>query len=527
VDALVELLPARDAEFYYYNWDTFARPEQQPPPGDWAVWLIKSGRGWGKTRTGASWVHKRAMEFPNRWIAMIARTPADARDYMIEGPGGLLRNTHPKERPNYEPSKRRITWPNGSWATIYSDDEPDQTRGFSGDTAWLDEFAKFKNPIEVWDNLQFGMRERSNDRPRQLITTTPRPLQILRDIETRPTTRTVTGSSYDNRDNLDDTWFAQLHRYEGTRIGRQEIHGEILEDMAGALWTRSMIETYRVREPVVMRRVVVAIDPSASSGEESDEAGVICVGRGVDDHAYVLADGSERMSPTQWANRAVLLYERHQADRIIAEVNNGGEMVEATLRIVSPSVPFRAVHASRGKVIRAEPVSALYERGLVHHVGGFPALEDQMCAFTTDFDRKAQGYSPDRVDALVWAMTDLMIDQMAGMGVFEYWRRLAGGEEPKVLAPGALEDKLAAMSARYGGMADETKLPSGAPNFGFEFGLSVQAKGAIKLVALKPPVGTTTVYGMSGKIYTPERGRIEVPEEDVHGLLTQGFERLA
>lgn len=518
-----QLTPAQ-LERLAYDWDFWARDEQKPPPGDWSVWLIKTGRGWGKTRTGAGWVHRRAMEFPKRWIAIVARTPADARDFMIEGPSGLLRNTHPRERPHYEPSKRRITWPNGSWATVYSDDEPDQIRGFSGDTAWLDEFAKFKHPVDVWNNLQFGMRERSSDRPRSLITTTPRPLKILKDILGLPDTVVVAGSSYENRENLDERWFASLTKFEGTRIGRQEIHGEILEDVSGALWNRSLIEQCRVRPESVpsMRRIVVAIDPSATSGEDADEAGIVCVGLGQDGHGYVLEDASERMSPTQWAERAVRLYETHKADRIIGEVNNGGEMVETTLRVVSPGIPFRAVHASRGKVTRAEPASALYERGLVHHVGAFPALEDQLCAFTTDFNRATQGYSPDRLDALVWALTELMLQQMTWWGVYEFTRQQAEGEEIPLPSQMQIPSDTPLPSEMKLQLPSQMLLPP--PNYGFSFA----PKKFDRLVTMKVPKGISNIYGKSGQPYIVHDGVVRVSPEDAQPLVGKdGFERVA
>jgi hypothetical protein len=230
-----------------HDWEGFwARAKQLAPAGDWSTWVLRAGRGFGKTRTGTGWVHERAMDHPGRWIALIARTPADARDYMIEGPGGILKNTCPPQRPKYEPSKRRVTWPNGSWATIYSDEEPDQCRGFSGDTAWLDEFAKFQNPEQTWTNLEFGMREASNDRPRKIVTTTPRPIPILKQIERLPSTVVVTGTSHENRSNLDPRWFEDtISRHEATRIGRQEIRAEILEDVPGALWTRAMLDQAR------------------------------------------------------------------------------------------------------------------------------------------------------------------------------------------------------------------------------------------------------------------------------------------
>lgn len=236
--AILTELSSAELAALEYDWSFWARPKQLPPAGDWLTWLVRAGRGFGKTRTGGGWVHRRAMESPRRWCALIAKTPADARDYMLEGPGGILRNVHPSERPYYEPSKRRVTWPNESWATVYSSEDADQLRGFSGDTAWLDEFAKYSNPREVWDALQFGMREASADQPRVCITTTPRPLPVLEEIEAKRSTVVVTGSSYENRANLAPSWFAEtLAAYEGTRLGRQEIHAEILEGAEGRVYS--------------------------------------------------------------------------------------------------------------------------------------------------------------------------------------------------------------------------------------------------------------------------------------------------
>lgn len=404
---ILEGLSDEEAIALYYDWGFWARPKQLPPPGDWDTWLLRAGRGFGKTRTGAGWVHQRALEQPGRWVALVARTPADARDYMIEGPGGILRNTHPDESPHYEPSKRRLTWPNGSWATIYSDDEPDQLRGFSGDTAWVDEFAKFKNPQETWDNLQFGMREASADHPRRLITTTPRPLKILKVIEADPGTVVVTGSSHENRDNLDQRWFDKILRpYEGTRLGRQEIHGEIIDDVEGALWTWSMIDDHRVRTFPDLIRVVVAVDPAVTSKKDSDETGIIVAGKGVDGRAYVLADRSCKLSPAGWGTRTVIAYDDFVSDLVVGEVNNGGDLVESNIRAIRRSIAYKSVRASRGKAKRAEPVANLYEQGLVSHVGAFEKLEEQQ----TTWQPEGSDFSPDRLDALVWALTELMLD---------------------------------------------------------------------------------------------------------------------
>jgi len=413
---VLEGLTEEEAEELLWDWRFWARPKQLPPPGEWSTWVLRAGRGFGKTRSGAGWVHERAMAWPSRWIALCARTPSDARDYMIEGPGGLLKNTPPSARPSYEPTKKRLTWPNGSWATIYSDDEPDQLRGYSGDTAWLDEFAKFRNPEDVWDNLQFGMREASNDRPRRLITTTPRPIPILIRLEKLPTTVVVTGTSHENKANLDASWYKDtISAYEGTRIGRQEIMAEILDDVPGALWTRGMLDKafMPLSAPLPdMSRVVVAVDPSGTKGDgHGDSVGIVVAGLGVDGLGYVLADRTCNLSPSQWARRAVEAYRDFAADRIVAERNFGGGMVEGLIRTVDPRVSYKDVNASRGKVQRAEPVAALYEQNRVFHVGGFPELEDQLCAFAPD-GYMGQG-SPDRADACVWALTELMVEKRA------------------------------------------------------------------------------------------------------------------
>lgn len=415
----------------YEGWEFWARPKQLPPEGDWAVWIVRAGRGFGKTRAAGGWIHRRAMEFPGRWIALVAKTPADARDYNIEGPGGILKNTPQDERPLYEPSKRRLTWPNGSWATIYSDEEPDQLRGFSGDTACLDEFGKYKHPREVWDNLQFGMREPSGDRPRIIIPTTPRPLKVLQEIEQMSDTVTTRGSSYDNRANLSPKFIQDtLAKYEGTRLGRQEIHAEYLDDTPGALWVRDLIEALRVKLEAVpeLKRIVVAIDPNASSKEGANAAGIMVGGRGMDDHAYILEDCTvEQATPAGWGGTAVDAYHRHIADRIVAEVNNGGEMVEFVIRTIDENVSYNDVWASRGKQTRAEPVSALYEQGRVHHVGGLPELEDEMCTWVPGQP------SPNRMDALVWLVTDLMPDLMQR----ERGKKKA---KPRVFFPGMKEN---------------------------------------------------------------------------------------
>ncbi|MFZ1922692.1 MAG: terminase family protein [Xanthobacteraceae bacterium] len=411
---------------FRFLWKLWARPSQLQPVGDWSNWLILAGRGFGKTRTGAEWVRDNMCGSTpltrGRWrhIALVAETAADARDVMV-GDGKAASDTragsgllqiHPKGfRPVYEPSKRRLTWPNGAVATIYNGTEPDQLRGPQHDAAWCDELAKWQYAQEAWDQLQLGLRTGQN--PQVCITTTPRPIGLLKQIIADPGTVVTRGSTFDNSTNLSPKFLATVKRkYKGSRLGRQELYAELLEDLEGALWKRSIIDALRVevRELPPLQRIVVAIDPNASSDEDSNECGIVCAGLGTNNHGYVLDDISGVMAPHEWANRAIALLAARRGDRIVAEINNGGEMVEHTLRTIDPMVSFRSVWASRGKIARAEPISALYEQGRVHHVNSLARLEDQMCAFTVDFNRKEMGYSPDRVDALVWALTDLMIE---------------------------------------------------------------------------------------------------------------------
>jgi predicted phage terminase large subunit-like protein len=404
-----------------YDWWETARASQKPPLGDWRVWLLLAGRGFGKTRTGAEFVRAMVAEKRARRIALVAPTALDARSVMVEGESGLLSIGPPHERPYYEPSLHRLSWPNGAVATLYSADEPNRLRGPQHDLAWCDELAAWRYPA-AWDMLMFGLRLGRD--PRVVVTTTPRPIRLIRDLLADPNVAVTRGRTEDNRDNLAPAFLEQIvRRYQGTRLGRQELDGELLDDMPGALWTHALIDGARVTGAPDLARVVVAIDPAASSHEGSDETGIVVAGRDHDGHGYVLADASGRYAPAEWARRAVALYAEHRADRIVAEVNNGGEMVGATLRVVDPGVPFTAVHASRGKVARAEPVAALYEQGRVHHLGALPQLEDQMCAFTSDGD--AGGGSPDRVDALVWALTDLLLAPTPAAGMAEYYHRRA------------------------------------------------------------------------------------------------------
>lgn len=404
------------------GWHVVARPEQLPPPGLWDTWLVMAGRGFGKTRTGAEWCLEQINSFGRRRVALVGPTAGDTRDYMVEGVSGILACSPDWNRPVYEPSKRLLTWPNGAVATCFSADEPERLRGPQHDAAWCDEVGTWRYGEDAWDNLQFGMRVGKN--PQCVVTTTPRRTKLMKELLADEGKGVVVtrGRTLNNAANLPEKYLKKLlAKHDGTRLGRQELDGEMLDDVAGALWQREWIDRDRVKVAPDLVRVVVAIDPSVTSGEDADEAGLVVAGLGQDGHGYVLADGSARMAPHEWAREAIRLYREHRADRIVAEINNGGEMVENTVRAIDPGVPFKAVHASRGKVTRAEPVSAFYEQRKVHHVGSFPALEDQQCGFTSDFDRSRAGYSPDRVDALVWALTELM-GGGAGTGWLDYMR---------------------------------------------------------------------------------------------------------
>ena len=401
-----------------WYWPFWARPDQLPPEGDdWTTWLILAGRGWGKTRTGAETIRSWVMSGKYGRIALVGETTADVRNVMVDGESGLL-NLGPKdERPEYLPSLRQLRWPNGAIATTYNATEPDQLRGPQHDAAWCDEIAKWKYIQETWDQLQFGLR--LGDHPRQILTTTPRPLPLLKKMLTDPYVRVTKGKTLDNKDNLATSFMHQIEeRFGGTRLGRQELDGEILDDIPGALWQRVSIDSNRVPEvPLDLERVIVAVDPAVSNEEGSDENGIVVVGLARDDtgyaRGYVLEDASLKGSPEEWARRAVSMYRKWSADKIVAEKNQGGEMVSSVIRSVDRSITPKLVHASRGKIVRAEPISSLYEQNRIHHVGRFDQLEDQMCTFSVDNIRGNGFGSPDRVDALVWGLTELF-DKLTG-----------------------------------------------------------------------------------------------------------------
>ena len=380
------------------------------PPGHWTYWLLMAGRGFGKTRCGAEVV--RQWVKTSRYVNLIAATSDDARDIMIEGESGIMAICPRSERPAYKTSKSRLEWPNGARSLIFTADEPERLRGKQHEKLWADELGAWRYP-EAWDQAQFGLR--LGKHPQAVVTTTPRPTPTVKDLMKHPGTVVTRGTTYDNRENLAESFFATIIRkYEGTRLGRQELNAEVLDDNPGALWQRAQIDAARVDVAPLLRRIVVGVDPAVTSREDSDETGIIAVGEGDDRDWYVLDDRSLIASPDAWARAAVKCYHDNKADRLIAETNNGGEMVELTIRNVDRNVSFEAVTASRGKMIRAEPIAALYEQGRVHHVGSFPALEDQMC----DYDPLTSPFSPDRMDALVWAMTKL--SDSNGRGILDW-----------------------------------------------------------------------------------------------------------
>ncbi|MGR3524848.1 MAG: DNA-packaging protein [Paracoccaceae bacterium] len=372
-EAFLSSLTDAEAEALLYDWRGFnARPDQIAPDGDWDIWLALAGRGWGKTRTGAEWIREQ-VEAGAKRIALVAETAADARDVMVEGESGLLSLYPPSDRPLYEPSKRRVTWANGAVATLFNATEPDQLRGPQFDCAWSDEIAKWRYARESWDQLQFGLRLGAH--PRQMVTTTPRPIELVKAIVSGQEGKVVVtrGRTMDNASNLAAPFLRKIKaKYEGTRLGRQELDAEILGDLPGALWSLNQIETYRTRvQPDSMGRVLVAVDPAVTHNEDSDEHGII-VGGLTGQDAVVLHDGSLQGTPLDWARRAISLHDSYNADGVVVEVNQGGDMVAQTLRSVRPNINVIEVRASRGKHIRAEPIAALYEQGRIRHIGAFP-----------------------------------------------------------------------------------------------------------------------------------------------------------
>jgi phage terminase large subunit-like protein len=392
---------------WHGDWGLHAHPHQRPPDGDWTVWLLLGGRGAGKTRAGAEWVRAITQEeAPQaRRIALIGETEHDVREVMIEGVSGLLALYPRGDGPNWVSSRRRLEWPNGAVAQAFSAEDPESLRGPQFDAAWLDELAKWRHAEATFDMLQFGLR--LGARPRQVITTTPRPLPLLKRLRQEAGTVVTHARTQDNARHLSPVFVdTVLKRYVGTRLGRQEIDGEIVEERSDALWSRDLIERCRVAAAPQLARIVVAVDPPASASKGADACGLVAAGRAEDGRIYVLADETvSGLSPAGWARKAVVLWRRLNADALVAEVNQGGDMVRAVIGEADREVPVQPVRARRGKWLRAEPVAALYEQGRVKHVGGFAALEDELCDF--GLDGLSSGRSPDRLDALVWAVAAL------------------------------------------------------------------------------------------------------------------------
>lgn len=410
-----KLDPKAAQELAAKPWWFIGRPEQQQPSGDWSVWLILAGRGWGKTRTGAEWLIDQILAepktpegIPTEW-AIIAETFGDTRVMCVEGPSGILRVMNRRGMVKdidyiYNRSAWTVVFKDGQRLHMFGADNPDAGRGYNLTGVWADEIAKWRYPYETW-NEGIAPALRIGKHPRAVITTTPKPTKLLKEWVTRTdgSVYTTRGSTFDNEDNLSSTALHELKvRYEGTRIGRQELYGEILNDVEGALWNYTLIDPYRITELPEMTRIVVSIDPATTSGEDADETGIIVVGKGTDGRGYVIADRSCRDTPLGWANRAIAAYEEFKADRIVAEKNQGGEMVEQTIRTVNPLVPYKGINAKQGKRLRAEPIAALYEQGRVSHLNTLKELETQMIEWVPD-----SGYSPDRLDALVHGLAEL------------------------------------------------------------------------------------------------------------------------
>jgi phage terminase large subunit-like protein len=420
---------------------------------------------------------------------------------MVEGESGILACSPRDFKPKYEPSKRRLTWPNGAVATLFSAEDFDSLRGPQFDGAWCDELCKWRYAQEAWDNLQFGLR--LGEHPKQIVTTTPRPIRLLKDIILRSDTAITKGSTMENLVNLAPPFRkAVVDKYKDTRIGRQELNAEILDDVPGALWSRGMIDETRIRPvdsvtPIALphfERVLVSVDPAKEIGEAAAETGIMVVGKDQNGKGYLLEDLSLSGSPEEWGRAAVMAYDDWAADMIVYEANQGGEMVAAVLRQAAKAlkdeglrtadfVPVKPVHATRGKYVRAEPVSQLYEQKKISHVGYFPELEDQLCEYTAD---GSMGYSPDRMDAMVWGFTELMVGSIAHEGLMDYYRQQAQ----------AVADRLKGVNPA---------LPAAS-------------------VSLKGPLGINTAYGMSGTKYLlDDKGLFQVKQEDVKPLTEAGY----
>lgn len=416
----IESFSRAEVERLLASWVLNCRPDQSPDQAarsgatrPWTTWLVLGGRGSGKTRTGAEWIKGMALGLPDFQepaagrIALVGETLADVRDVMIEGPSGLLALHARAERPTWTSTLRRLEWPSGAVAHAFSSEDPDSLRGPQFDCAWADELAKWRHVDATWDMLQFGLR--LGPRPRQIVTTTPRPIPLIRRFLADPGVAVTRARTDQNAAHLPRSFLdAVTSRYGGTALGRQELDGEMVEDRPDALWTRAAIEAARVATPPPLMRVAVAVDPPASTGRRADACGIVAAGLDSGGIGYVLEDATiQGLGPSAWAARAIALYRRLEADALVVETNQGGDMAIAVLAEVDPGVPVTRVHATRGKYLRAEPVAVLYGQGRVRHVGAHPALEDELCDFGPA--GLSSGRSPDRLDALVWALTHLML----------------------------------------------------------------------------------------------------------------------
>lgn len=407
----LSLLSEDEAVAMIYDWQFWARPSQLLPAGDWDTWLVMAGRGYGKTRTGAETV--RIWIKDNPIVNIIAPTKGDIHKVILEGPAGIMAICPPSEQPKFRSRNGEDTlfWPNGAKSLLFSAEKPERLRGPQCYKLWCDELAAWRYLEDTWDQAMFGLRLGTN--PQVAVTTTPKPIKLVKALRTAERTHLTNGTTYENRDNLAPKFYAKIiSKYEGTRLGRQELNAELLEDNPGALWTLKGIDADRVKALPQLQRVVLGVDPALTSGEEADLTGIVVAGVGPAPdgdtsipHYYVIDDLSLNASPDNWADVVIKGYKAHGADRVIAEVNNGGDLVEAVLRTKNLDFAYRKVHASRGKLTRAEPIAALYEQHRVHHVGSFGPLEDQMCDYIPMVEKEQKKQkSPDRMDALVWAI---------------------------------------------------------------------------------------------------------------------------
>ncbi|CAO5682650.1 MAG: hypothetical protein HEEMFOPI_00772 [Holosporales bacterium] len=402
LDFLKAELLERNKEKDLYNWEKIARENQHFPKGDWATWLILAGRGFGKTRTGAESIRKLVALKKAKRIALIGGCVSEVVNVMIKGESGIESITPPKDRPKFNASTNTLHWPCGAMAYIIGATTPEKLRGPQFDAAWVDELAKFKDGESLWNQLMLGLR--LGDNPRCIVTTTPKPTEMIKRLMNDPLTYITRGTTFENKENLAPFYMNHIiKQFESTRLGAQELYGQLLTEHEGALWQRSMIRYCLPQK--AFKRVVVAIDPAATHHEKSDETGIVVAGLTEDNLVFILNDLSGKLSPHDWGQRAVKAYKDHEADRIVAEINKGGDMVERIVKSIDPHVSYKSVRATRGKNIRAEPIAALYEQNRVFHTKPLLQLEEQLCEYIPGKTSK----SPDRLDALVWAVTELLL----------------------------------------------------------------------------------------------------------------------